>query len=158
MKKVLFVNNMEAVADGRRRDRRAVRSPFYFPERRSGFDRRTPAGVRGRYHAGLLSYRDNQLAFMLVLATLVVFNYMDYHLTLRVLAAGGSELNPIMARLFGIGPEAAAAAKLGSVGAVVLVLLALRRYRRTLEASLFFLLAYSALMFYHVVLALRISA
>lgn len=95
---------------------------------------------------------------MLVLATIVVFNYMDYHLTLRVLDAGGSELNPVMVRLFGIGPEAAAAAKLGSVGAVSLVLLALRRYRRTLEASLLFLLAYSGLMFYHVVLALRIAA
>jgi hypothetical protein len=142
--------------DGRYQDRRLQRTPLYFPERRSGFDRRTPGGLRGRYNAALLSYRENESAFLLVLATIVVFNYMDYHLTLRVLEAGGSELNPIMARLFGIGPEAAAAAKLGSVGAVSLILLALRRYRRTLEASLFLLVAYSVLMFYHVALALRL--
>ena len=158
MEKALLVDNMEAITDGRSGERRAQRTPFYFPERRSGFDRRTPHGIRGRYHANLLSYRDNQLAFMLVLASLVVFNYMDYHLTLRVLAAGGSELNPVMSHLFGIGPEAAAAAKLGSVGAVALALLALRRYRRTLEASLLALMGYSGLMFYHVVLALRLPS
>ena len=95
---------------------------------------------------------------MLVLATIIVFNFMDFYLTVRVLEAGGTELNPVMARLFDLGPRSAALAKLGLVGAASLVLLALRRYRRTLEVSLLLLVSYSGLMLYHVVLAIRISS
>ncbi len=102
-------------------------------------------------------YRENKSTFLLVLATIIVFNYVDYLLTIRVLRAGGQELNPIMARLFEISPVVAATAKLGTVGAAVLVLLMLRRYRRTLEASLVLLLAFTALMFYHAALAIRIA-
>ncbi len=97
------------------------------------------------------------MRFLLVLATIVVFNYIDYQLTVRVLEAGGAELNPIMARLFDISPVVAAAAKLGAVGAVAVVLLLLRRYRRTLEVSLILLMAYTALMFYHASLAIQIA-
>ena len=76
---------------------------------------------------------------------------------MRVLQAGGVELNPIMARLFEISPVVAAAAKIGTVGAAVLVLMSLRRYRRTLEASLILLLAFTALMFYHAALAIQLA-
>jgi len=92
----------------------------------------------------------------LVLATIVVLNLMDYLLTLRILALGGIEANPIMARLFDMGLETAALAKLGIVGIAVIVLLALRRYRRTLELSLILLLAYSVLMLYHIMLLIRL--
>ncbi|MDJ0923797.1 MAG: DUF5658 family protein [Acidimicrobiia bacterium] len=141
------------------RDRRVQRAPFHFPERRSGFDRRagTDTGWRGLWDASMRKYRENKSTFLLVLATIIVFNYVDYLLTIRVLRAGGQELNPIMARLFEISPVVAATAKLGTVGAAVLVLLMLRRYRRTLEASLVLLLAFTALMFYHAALAIRIA-
>lgn len=139
-------------------DRRVRRIPFHFPERRSGFDRRSLGGEgwRSSYETALHNYRDNKMSFFLVLATIVVFNYVDYILTVRVLRAGGVELNPIMARLFDIGPVAAATAKLGAVGAAVMVLLMLRRFRRTLEASLVLLLAFTALMFYHGALAIQL--
>jgi hypothetical protein len=139
-------------------DRRVKRTPFHFPERRSGFDRRLVAesGFRGVWDDGLRKYRDNRTGFLLVLATIVVFNYIDYLLTYRVLQVGGTELNPIMARLFEISPVVAAATKLGIVGAVVVVLLMLSRYRRTLEASLVLLVTFTALMFYHAILAVRI--
>ena len=135
------------------------RSRFYFPERRSGFDRRLVdrPGWRGLWDAGMRSYRDNQTSFLLVLATIIVFNYVDYLLTVRVLRAGGAELNPLMARLFEISPVVAAAAKMGTVGAAVLVLMLLRRYRRTLEASLVLLLAFTALMFYHAAVAIQLT-
>ena len=135
------------------------RSRFYFPERRSGFDRRLVdrPGWRGMWDAGMRSYRDNQTSFLLVLATIIVFNYVDYLLTVRVLRAGGAELNPVMARLFEISPVVAAAAKMGTVGAAVLVLMLLRRYRRTLEASLVLLLAFTALMFYHAAVAIQLT-
>ena len=137
-------------------DRRIRHAPLYFPERRAGFERRDRDGWRGAYQEGLRTYRDNPTTFLLVLATIVVFNYIDYQLTVRVLAAGGVELNPVMARLFALSPIAAATAKLGAVGVSVLILLSLRRYRRTLEASLLLLAAYTALMFYHAALAIQI--
>jgi hypothetical protein len=140
----------------RRSERRATRLPFHFPERRSGFDRRDPAGWRGRYQADLRSYAESRLAFPLVLAAIIVFNFIDYVMTIRVLGEGGVELNPVMSWLFTMGWQTAALVKLLSAGAVALVLLALRRYRRTLEVSLLVLLGYSLLTFYHVYMALRI--
>lgn len=139
-------------------DRRVQRTPFHFPERRTGFDRRLAEvpGWGGMWDEGLRKYRDNRTGFLLVLATIIVFNYVDYLLTIRVLRVGGTELNPIMARLFEISPVVAATAKLGTVGAAALVLLTLRRYRRTLEASLVLLFAFTALMFYHAFLAVQI--
>ena len=141
----------------RRGDRRIHRTPLHFPERRSGFDRRLPQAGRWRryYDETLRSYRANETRFLLVLATIVVFNYVDYLLTVRVLRAGGAELNPLMAWAFEIGPTFAAVAKLGTVGVAVVVLLMLRRYRRTLEASLILLAVYTALMFYHAALAMH---
>jgi asparagine N-glycosylation enzyme membrane subunit Stt3 len=85
----------------------------------------------------------------------VVFNLIDYVMTIRVLGAGGLELNPVMQRLFETGWETAALVKLLTAGTVSIVLLALRRYRRTLEVSLLILLGYSALTIYHVYLAIR---
>lgn len=140
-------------------DRRVRRSRFHFPERRSGFDRRLVErpGWPGMWDASMRKYRDNQQTFLLVLATIIVFNYVDYLLTYRVLRAGGAELNPVMARLFEISPVVAAVAKMGTVGAAVLVLMLLRRYRRTLEASLILLVAFTALMFYHAAIAIQLA-
>ena len=75
-------------------DRRVRRSRFHFPERRSGFDRRLVErpGWPGMWDASMRKYRDNQQTFLLVLATIIVFNYVDYLLTYRVLRAGGAEL------------------------------------------------------------------
>jgi hypothetical protein len=63
-----------------------------------------------------------------------------------------------MARLFSVGPATAALVKLGVGGTAVLALLALRRYRRTLEVAIVVLTALSALMFYHVLVAIRLAA
>lgn len=153
---MLLVINSDAYDAGRGPDRRIERTSLYFPERREGFERRIKDGWRGSYAVGLQTYRDNPMTFLLVLATVVVFNYIDYQLTIGVLQAGGVELNPLMARLFDVSPVVAAAAKIGAVGAVAVVLLSLRRYRRTLEASLVLLVTYTALMFYHAGLAIRI--
>lgn len=138
-------------------DRRLQPTRWHFPERRSGFDRRRQPGWRGRYLTDLRGYANSKLAFPLVLATIIVFNLVDYLMTLRVLGEGGLELNPVMQHLFSTSMEVAALVKLLSAGAVTLVLLSLRRYRRTLEVSLVVLLGYSVLMFYHVYLALQMT-
>jgi hypothetical protein len=143
----------------RGRDRRTRRSPFYFPERRSGFDRRRPdGGWAATYDAALRNYRDRSSTFLLVLATIVVFNFIDYFLTVRVLEAGGVELNPVMARLFAVDPVLAAIVKIGVGGAAALWMLLLRRYKRSLEASIVLLLGFTALMFYHAYLVLNFPA
>lgn len=139
-------------------ERRQDHTAFFFPERRTGFDRRRSdqSAWKQHYDASLRRLRDSPTMFPLVLATIIVLNYVDYMLTVRVLQAGGAELNPLMALLFETDPVIAAVAKFGSVGAVVLVLLLLRRYRRTLEASLVLLLGFSALTFYHAALAIKL--
>ena len=153
-----MVSESQSAHAERRHERRLHRTPLHFPERRTGFDRRRRPGWRGRYQSDLRRYAERPRTILLVLATIVVFNFMDLVLTLRVLDAGGTELNPLMASLFSIGPHAAAVVKLGLVGGAVLVLLALRRYRRALELSLLVLVAFSLLMIYHVILAVRILA
>ncbi len=95
---------------------------------------------------------------LLVLSTIIVFNLMDLLLTVRVLEAGGYEVNPIMSRLFDMGHVPAALVKLGIVGLASLLLWALRRYRRALEMALMLLVAFSLLMFYHVSLAMTYVA
>jgi hypothetical protein len=89
------------------------------------------------------------------MATILIFNFIDYAMTVRALGAGALELNPVMQRLFAMGWETAALVKLLTAGVVVLVLTGLRRYRRTLELSLVVLLGYSVLTFYHAYLALQ---
>lgn len=152
----MAIDSTDAVTRRQRSERRLMRSLWRFPERRSGFDRRERPGWRGRYEADLRKYAASRLTFPLVTASIVVFNFIDYIMTIRVLGAGGLELNPVMQRLFETGWETAALVKMLTAGAVALVLLALRRYRRTLEVSLLILLGYSALTLYHVYLAIRI--
>ncbi len=142
----------------RGQDRRVQRTPLHYPERRSGFDRRTVPGWRGRYLGDLRDFANRPRTVVLVLATIIVFNFMDFYLTVRILNAGGVEVNPIMERLFAVGSQTAAVVKLGIVGAAALVLLALRRYRRTLELSLALLVSFSMLMLYHVVLVIQLGA
>jgi hypothetical protein len=140
---------------GRQRERRVTRTALFFPERRSGFDRRRLPGWRGRLQADLERYAQSRLTFPLVMATILIFNFIDYAMTVRALGAGALELNPVMQRLFAMGWETAALVKLLTAGVVVLVLTGLRRYRRTLELSLVVLLGYSVLTFYHAYLALQ---
>jgi hypothetical protein len=140
-------------------ERRVRRVSFHLPERRSGFDQRRcrTSGLRCYYERGLRDFRSNRSAFLLVLATIVVFNYVDLLLTVRALDLGAIEANPVMARLFEADLVLAAVVKLGIGGAAVLLLLAMRRFRRVLEASLVLVVGFSVLMGYHAVLALSLA-
>lgn len=100
----------------------------------------------------MLHYRESRSAFLLVLATIVVFNYLDLMLTIRAIRQGAVEANPIMALLFASDPVLAAVVKLAIGGGVALALLALGRFKRVLEASLAILVSFTALMGYHAVL------
>ncbi len=124
-------------------------------ERRSGFDRRNreTEGLRAAYERALLRIARDSVTFSTVLATIVVFNFLDLVLTLRALDMGAEEANPIMRTLFWNHPVAAALVKLGVVAVVVLGLQRLRRYRDAIAFSLILLIGFTALMLYHAAFA-----
>lgn len=136
-------------------DRRRRFSPR-LRERRSGFDRRDlhSSGPRAAFNRALLSVGRTTLRFWTVLATIVVFNFVDLMLTVRALNMGAEEANPVMRTLFWTHPLTAASVKLGVVAFVVLGLQRLRRYRDALLVSLVLLIGFTALMFYHAAFAM----
>jgi hypothetical protein len=127
-------------------------------ERRTGFDRRdgNRSGLGPAYRRMLQRYGRDSLTFWTVLATIVVFNFLDLILTVRAINRGAEEANPVMRVLFWTEPVIAAVVKIGIVAAVVLMLQRLRRYRQALTASLVLLVGFTALMFYHAGFALKL--
>ncbi len=123
------------------------------PERRSGFDQRRPVGgpLRRGYHRVLDTYRHRPRALLAVLVVFVALNTADLVLTVRAIGLGAEEANPVMAWLLGVDPVVAAAYKLGIGAAAALVMFAMRRYRRILEASVALTGCFSALFGYHVI-------
>ncbi len=137
----------DAALDRRARgDRRTRRVSMRYPERRSGFDRRTSRPF-------LEAYRARPAAIGAVLAAFVLLNVADLVFTLRVVDAGAIELNPVMAALLGAGSGYAAAFKLGAALTVAGAMWAARRYRLVLQASLAALALMGAVAVYQGALA-----
>jgi hypothetical protein len=134
------------------RDRR-TRRRFTHPERRSGFDRRAPAGgpVRVAYETSLRWLRGRDRIIFLMLALVTVLNLGDLLLTQRALVRGGVEVNPIMRFFFDIHPVWAAVVK-ASIGMIAVeVVWALRRFRAAIVLSVVTLLGMGTLFVYHLV-------
>ena len=140
---------MTATTERRWIDRRA-RVRFRLPERRTGFDRRSPRRV-------LTWYRDRPRFIAAVLGVVFALNILDLLLTNRALALGAVEANPIMAALFEVSPALAASLKLLVTGGVVAVIWNMRRYRRILEVSLIALVGFGALVAYQLFSLLRVA-
>ena len=126
-----------------------------FPERRTGFDRRTAesAGAVLRFldrGVRLLAHEPWRLATLLVL--LLALGWLDLAFTLDALASGATEVNPLMARLLAEDVRLAAAFKLGITAAVVTAIWKWRSYRRVLEATLAIVGCMLALLAYHIAL------
>jgi hypothetical protein len=133
-------------------DRRRAREGVVYPERRTGFDRRSADadGLRGRWHRMLHSYRDNPRTILLVLALFTLLNLADLVLTYRALILGAAEVNPVMAWLFDIHPVMAGIVKM-AVGMLVAEMVWLfRRYRRALELSIGVTATMAMLLIWHV--------
>lgn len=125
---------------------------FRYPERRSGFDRRVGGGtLKVAYLRALAGYRNSPVAVAVALLAFVALSAADLLLTLRALDAGATELNPVMAALFDVGPLAAAVFKLSIAAIVAAVMWRARRYRRVLEVSLFATGSMAALLGYHLI-------
>ncbi|MDH3606868.1 MAG: DUF5658 family protein [Acidimicrobiia bacterium] len=135
---------MTATAERRWTDRRSRRAQFRYPERRTGFDRRS----FGR----MAWYRDRPLLIAGVLAVVVALNIADLVLPRHILARGGIEANPIMSALFEADPAAAAVFKMAVTVGVAATIWAMRRYRKILQVSLTALAAYGLLITYQLAL------
>ena len=136
--------------DRRRESDRRRRASFRFPDRRTGFDRRSSGGL-------LAWYRDRPALIAASLATIVALNIADYALTVQALERGAQEANPIMAALFAQDPTVALAFKLFTAIAVVLVIWQLRRYRKILGVSLLAVGGFGLLVVYQIGLVAALS-
>ena len=70
----------------------------------------------------LRAYQKEAFQFWLVLAPIVVFNFLDLMLSIWTLDRGAREANPVMRYLFWSDPATAALVKLGVVAVVVVIL------------------------------------
>jgi hypothetical protein len=131
-------------------DRRQHRR-FTHPERRSGFDRRAPAGgsVRAVYERSLRWLRGKDRVIFLMLALVTALNLGDLLLTQRALVRGGVEVNPIMRFFFDLHPVWAAVVK-ASIGMIVVeVIWAFRRFRAAIVLSIVSVIGMGTLFVYH---------
>lgn len=133
----------------RETERRIGHVRFRFPERRTGFDRRASDGR-------IAWYRDRPHIVAAVLTAVLLLNLADYLLTLRALDRGATEVNPIMAVLFDVGPAVAGSVKLLLTLGVVLVIWQMRGYRRILEISLVALAGFTLVLAYQLALVATI--
>ncbi len=141
------------ISNRRKRDRRRRRFSFVLRERRSGFDRRVRenAGrVSAAYDHTLLAMRDRPRALFGLLVTVNVLNLADFFLTLRVLAEGGGEANPILRSLFAADPIYAGIFKLVVVLLTSWLAWRCRRFRSGLEAAIIMLAVFTAVICYHI--------
>lgn len=126
-------------------DRRSQRVTMRYPERRTGFDRRSAGGV-------LTAYRDRPGVIAAVLAALLGLNVADYLFTVAALGRGAQEVNPVMAALFESNLALAGVVKLAAVSLVVGAIWQLRRYRRILQVSLIAVAGFTFLVTYQIML------
>ncbi|MBE0477083.1 MAG: hypothetical protein IBX62_08310 [Coriobacteriia bacterium] len=141
--------------DRRHRDRRSGADRLHYPERRTGFDRRVPQ--RGHPAArfaerALRLLRAEPWRLGLLLSLVTALSALDMLFTVKALARGAEEANPVMASLLAADVRLAAAVKMGITCAVAGGLWRLRRYRRVLEATLAILAGMLLLVTYHIVL------
>jgi len=127
----------------RERNRRARRTGFHWPERRTGFDRRSDCTVR------LL--RESSALLIALLALLNLLNVLDWRFTAIGLERGAIEANPIMAAFFGVDTLAAGLFKVSWMFAISVIIWHARRYRRVLEFTVVAAVMYFALVLYHIV-------
>jgi hypothetical protein len=112
---------------------------------------RRRANRRGGEGEGLLDWHEPHLMFLAI--TILLLSMTDALLTLKLIANGAEEANPIMAYLLEHTPELFAVIKMGLTGAGIVVLVALARARvfRVIRASIFIhwcMLGYVALIAY----------
>jgi len=129
-------------------------------ERREGFDRRqNHLNTRSLYHwifrRGASHLRNSYYTLVLLLIVFNLLNLADYFFTVKALSAGFIEGNPIMDKLFSVGPAAAVIFKVSLAVTITAIVWVFRKYRVVLEVSILFILLYMCLIAYHIYGAIR---
>jgi Domain of unknown function (DUF5658) len=143
---------MEPSLDRRRHvDRRRHPTPLWstlrWQSRRTHFRR---AGEGHQAHVDSLARRIVGLALLIYVASL-----LDALLTLRYLADGGGEANPLMRLALAYGPTVFVALKLSLTGVAVWVLAAHQQWPLAVRGLYVLALGYGVVLLYHVVLCVR---
>lgn len=97
------------------------------------------------------TYRNRPGLIAWSLALIALLSTADLLLTWRLLGLGATEINPVMAGLFGGGLLGAAILKAIITAVVVAGIAALRRYRRVLEFSILLVVGLTVLVGYELV-------
>lgn len=140
----------ETDAQGARGERRQRLIPLFFPERRTGFDRRGSYPVTGHI-------RDNPRTLLVVLVIINILSLIDFAFTWVQLSAGtATEGNPALATLFAVHPFVAWLFKTTLVLGISVAIWHGRKYRAIVLVALLALVTYSALFVYHL-LGMRAS-
>jgi Domain of unknown function (DUF5658) len=140
-----------SITERRATDRRVSRK-FVMRDRRSGFDRRgrrRSTAVGDAWEASLVYLRDNASALFAVLATANLLSVLDLVFTLHALQNGAQEGNPLMRALLDWDPALAGGIKVGIIATLSLIIWRTRRYRLILQAAVFALAVYAAVILYH---------
>ena len=133
-------------------DRRRRHFSLVLHERRSGFDRRSPVragSATAVLENALVGLRFRPGTLWALLATVNALNFADFALTLKVVATGGGEVNPIMRSLFALSPAYAGVFKVIAVLLTTVLVWRCRRFRRALEAALVMVAVFAVVFFYH---------
>jgi hypothetical protein len=130
-------------------------------ERRSGFERRQSlcrSRAQAALDASLLRLREHPRALVEVLALANLLSLLDLALTQTLLRAGAAtEANPVMRYVLAGGAAQATFVKIAAVVAVSLGIWALRRRRAALEAAVFFVTAYGAVVLWELAGLARVA-
>lgn len=129
-------------------DRRKNLLNIRWPDRRTGFFRRSGEQRPGDEALGWLAARPRVVLTLLV--TLAGMNLLDFALTLQLLQRGAVEGNPVLAAAFAQGTMTAFAVKACLMIAIFLSVWLLRRYRGVLIVLLIAGAVYTLLLVYEV--------
>jgi hypothetical protein len=98
----------------------------------------------------LLNLRDRPQWVLAMLVLVNGLNVADFVLTLKVLANGGGEANPILRSLFALDPLYAGIFKVLAVFLTSWLVWRCRRFRTGLESSLILLAVFCGVICYHI--------
>lgn len=145
----------ELYTEDRRVVERREKSSFRFFDRRDGFERRKIHQKHSNFFTDFISketlrLRKDQKSLAIIVFAINLLNISDYIFTTKALAAGSKEINPLMNLLFTTNPMMALIFKLTAGFIVSYLIWSFRKKRKMLQLSLFILLSYTVLTFYHI--------
>jgi hypothetical protein len=141
----------------RQGERRENRVFFYYPERRTGFDRRINSQSSVLYSIEYF-LSQQRYVFLAVIAFLNLANLADLLLTNFSLQLGFKEANLILSWLLARSAWVAAIFKLSLIGLVSYLMWRFRRYRYVIRLTLFALAMFLIVILYEIFLMILVLA